>query len=137
MSSLPADIEWFRAEQARLFICVAQVTRGPAGPPVFDEGTGLYTASGDPTEVYQGPCSIRPPRPRRSGFERVTGEEELRFEWYEGKFPADTPLRMNDEVLVQLCPFDAGLVGRILRMSSVELDTRQIARVCALEEVER
>ena len=133
MSSLGADIEWFRAEQARLFICDGIVERASSSPPVFDPNTGTYTPS-DGTEVYQGPCSVRWAT-RQIGREVRSGEEELRFEGYVGKWPVDTPIAKDDVVTLSVSPYDPSLVGRPLRVVAVERDARQIARVAKLEEV--
>ena len=134
VSTLGADIAWFRAEQAKLLTDRVRIRR-PGGAPVFDEGTGTYTP-GASSELYEGPGSIRWARRGGQARELVTGEEELRFEGYVLKLPPDTDVRKDDLVDILEVPHDAGLEGRTMRVVAVAHDSRQIARVCALEEVE-
>lgn len=128
---LDTAIARFRSRQEALFRDECVITRA-SGDPVFDEDTGEYTTP-DPTEVYEGPCSLRPAG-GLVGTDVTAGERELRLSDYVLKLPADTPVLNNDTVELTRSQYDADLVGRTYRITDVLRDGWQIARKCVVEE---
>lgn len=130
---LAATIARFRSLQEELFTDEATVTRGGVGPPVLDPDTGVLTPSAGST-VYSGRCLIRS---AAAGGDMVIGGTEVRLRQVTGKFPPDTPVKVDDIVTVTSSTHDASLDGVSFRVTDVIRDGWQVARVCILEEETR
>lgn len=100
-----------------------------AAQPVFNNDTGEYTAP--TTEVYAGACKIR--LAPRVGQDLHTGETELRRSEFNGHFPADTDVAIDDIVTVTSSGTDDALVGRTLRVIDIALGSWQVERIAVLE----
>lgn len=127
--SIATAIARFRAKQADQFTDEATVSR-PVGEPTTDSTTGEVTQ--DYTDVLAGPCKIRPLE--RSGSDVTAGETRVRQVDVGGKWPVDSDIRNDDIVTVTASEYDASMVGRQYRVTEVNADGWQIARVVGLEE---
>lgn len=121
----------FRRRQAEQFSETATVTR-PVGPPAFNRESEEVEQDYDAVTV--GLCKIRPAQ-RAYGREVQAGEREVVLSPYVGKWPVDTPLRVNDVVTVTASLYDADLAVATFRVAAVHLDGWQIARVAELERI--
>lgn len=131
--TLDTAIARFRSRQAALFRDEIRITRASEEDPTFNEETGEYDTP-DPTEVYEGPCLLRPAG-GLVGTDVIAGERELRLSDYVLKLPANTPVRNDDIGELTVSTYDADLVGRTYRITDVLRDGWQIARKCVVEEV--
>jgi len=127
--SLDAAIARFRSRQVALFRDEATVTRGAAGG-TLNPDTGVWTPAAGST-IYDGPCLIRS---ASVGIDVQLGGSEVRLRQVQVKFPADTPVQVDDTVTATESTYDAALVGVPFRVTDVFCDGWQIARVCILEE---
>lgn len=129
--SIETAIARFRDRQAGQFSEDVVVYR-QVGELSTNPTTGAVTRTF--TEVYDGPCKIRPAD--RSGNDVRAGETEVRTLDMVGKFPVDTALRKDDVVDVEDSTFDATMVGRRYRVTEAPADGWQIAKVVRLEEIQ-
>lgn len=131
--TLDTAIARFRSRQKALFRDECEITRASEEEPTFNEATGEYETP-NPTEVYEGPCLLRPAG-GLVGTDVIAGEREVRLSDYVLKLPANTPVRSNDSVSLTVSTYDDDLVGRSYRITDVLRDGWQIARKCVVEEV--
>lgn len=122
-----ADLESMQATVADTFVDAASVARGTA--PTFNSDTGTYSAGGATT--YTGPCKIR--LAPRVGQDIDAGETEIRGADFNGHFPVDTDMAVNDVVTVTASATDPAIVGRRLRVTDVALGSWQLERVVVLQ----
>lgn len=130
--SLDTAIERFRRKQEELFRDEGTVTR-LASEGAWNQVTGRYGADTS-TEVYDGPCQIRPAE-GLVGTDAQVGQKEVRLKDFVLKLPVDTPVREGDTFTCTASEYDADLVSKSFRITDVLRDGRQIARVCVMEEV--
>lgn len=131
--TVDSAIARFRERQASLFRDDATVTRGGGGG-TLDPNTGIWTPNTG-TTVYSGPCLFR--SAASAGIDVQLGGTEIRLRQTQVKFPANTPVQVDDMVIPTVSTYDAALVGVPFRVTDVIRDGWQIARVCILEEETR
>lgn len=126
--TLDSAIARFRAREQQLMRSECTVERATAGS--YDPET--MTWSNTPETVYQGICQVRPGG--LQGGDENQGDDETRSLTYTIKVIADTPVQTGDVVTVTSSK-DAGMVGRVFRITDVPADEWQINRKCSAEEV--
>lgn len=129
--SLDAARAFFERQQMLLFRDEATVTRG-SGTPTFNPATGVTTTVPGAT-VYTGECLIR--GTSWQGFDVGVGETEVRSRTVRGWLPKDTAVEVNDVLTVTASTHDAGMVGRVMRITDVPKDGWQVVRKVLLEEI--
>lgn len=130
--SAASFIEHMRKRQESLYSTTVVVGRG-ALRTVFDETTARYAVT-SPMTTYDGPALVRFEPPQLVDV----GEATEQVTHYTVKLPPDTDVALGDTISVTASSFDAGLVGKRLRVLEVRFDEWQIARVCkAAAEGER
>lgn len=127
--SLESTVADGRAFQAAQFLSACTIVRDN-GAPTFDPNTGSYTQP--TTTVYMGTCQIRPAE--RIGSDIQTGEREANVFDYEARLPVDTAVAVGDTLTVTASTYDAGMVGKVFRISDLPYNDLQIARVAILEK---
>lgn len=122
------QIDSMRATVELVFVEACTVERSD-GEPVFNSTSGEYTA---PTvETYVGPCKIR--LAPRVGEDVHVGETEIRRSEFNGHFPADTEVAVDDVVTVTASTTDEALIGQRLRVTDIALGSWQLERIAVLE----
>ena len=119
-----------RHHERRLFDSVCAVTRAGDGGFLFDPDSGEYVESPS-TDVYEGPCMVRP----TAGAARVVefGGQAVSLRLYDVTLPADTAVEVEDIVTVTGSP-DPGLIGQVMHILDVAFDERQLNRRIVAED---
>ena len=125
--TLDTAIARFRAREQELMRSECTVERAADGE--YDPET--MTWSNTPDSVYEGTCQVRPAG--LVGGDQNQGDNETRVLEYTIKFIADTAVEVGDVVTVTSSK-DAGMVGRVFRITDVPADEWQINRKCSAEE---
>lgn len=77
--------------------------------------------------VYAGPVLVRPDG---SATKVSVGGVTLPVSRYDVTLPADTDAMIGDRLTITSADHDPALVGQVLRLTDVPLDTWQVARFC-------
>ncbi len=126
-------IRRFRRRQEDVFRSTATVTRASTTASTLDANLVLQVAA--PSEVYSGPCWIRPSLTWEGRDDRYGGEL-VHSRRLKAKFPADVDIRINDIVTPDSSDYDDSLVGVAFRVTDLFPDDWQICRNCLLQRVE-
>jgi len=119
-----------RHRERRLFDSVCAVTRPGDGGFLFDPDSGEYVESPS-TDVYEGPCMVRP----TANAARVVefGGQAVSLRLYDVTLPADTAVQVEDIVTVTASA-DPGLIGQVMHVLDVAFDERQLNRRIVAED---
>ena len=130
--NLDGFVERMRRRQAALMSTSVAVTRF-SGEGAFDPDTASY-APPVAEPVYSGPALVRP----TATAVDESGQTTVVVDTWTVKLPVDSAVEIVDAIEVTGSTHDAGLVGVVLRISSVRYDEWQIARVAtAVAESDR
>jgi hypothetical protein len=129
---IDSAIARFRQREQALMRSTCTVVRvDPIDAGFYDSNAGTWVPVS--TQMYAGPCLVRPAR-GLVGSEETRADDEVRIVRYVIKLLADAAVQKDDVVTVTSSP-DPDLVGRAFRITDVLSDDWQINRRCAAEEV--
>ncbi len=113
-----------------MFDSVCAVTRPGDGGFLFDPDSGEYVESPS-TDVYEGPCMVRP----TAGAARVVerGGQAVSLRLYDVTLPAGTAVQVEDIVTVTASS-DPGLIDQVMHVLDVVYDDQQVNRRIVAED---
>lgn len=117
----------------RLMVDTCRLERPGTGEQAITDWSTLDTPDPAPTELYAGPCRVKP-----NGGDRVVmaGDDPTTLLPFAVSVPPTVTDVRVDDVVVVLTSGDPALVGRRLRIRSVAVGTHLTARRLGCEEAE-
>lgn len=130
--SLDSAVARFRQRQADLFR--DEATIAAPGARVFNPTTNSYSTPAGATR-YAGPCLIRPLGVGGGATHAQVEAQETNVSLLRllAKFPANTPVELDDVVTVTSSTYDAALADRSFVVVAVDVDGAQVSRRVTIE----
>lgn len=132
--TIDTAIARFRRRQQDVFRDTATVTRSSTSEATLNPTTNVLEVA-SPSEVYSGPCLIRPALTWEGRDDRYGGQL-VHSRRLRAKFPVGTDIQINDIVIPDTSTHDDSLEGVAFRVSDLFPDDWQICRNCLLVRVE-